>query len=65
MSTTCQAKYDFSPTGKGQLTLKVGDKFTIVSKTSKDWWTVRAASGELGLAPVSYLEVCEVAYLYL
>ena len=55
-STVCRAKYDFTPTGKGQLSLKIGDEFTIVSKASKDWWTVRSVSGELGLVPVAYLE---------
>ncbi len=59
-STVCRAKYDFASAGKGQLTLKVGDEFTIVNKTSTDWWTVRSTSGKLGLAPVAYLELSQV-----
>ena len=56
-----RAKYDFSPTGRGQLTLKVGDVFTIVNKTNEDWWMVRSAGGELGLAPATYLEAHQVS----
>ena len=58
--THYQAKYDYEATGKGQLNIKVGDKFVLVSKTGDEWWTVRSSDGNLGLVPASYLEPFEV-----
>ena len=58
--THYQAKYDFEATGKGQLSIKVGEKFVLVSKTGDEWWTVRSSDGNLGLVPASYLEPFEV-----
>jgi hypothetical protein len=56
-----RAIYDFSSKDKGVLSIRNGDQFTLVSKTNDDWWTVRTASGERGLAPVTYLEACPVS----
>ena len=58
--THYQAKYDFEATGKGQLNIKVGEKFVLVTKTGDEWWTVRSSDGNLGLVPASYLEPFEV-----
>lgn len=55
-----KAVYDFSSQDEGVLSFKVGDRFTLVSKTNDDWWTVRTGSGENGLAPITYLEACPV-----
>jgi hypothetical protein len=55
-----KALYDFSGSGEGVLKFKKGDQFTLVSKTSADWWMVRAPSGEKGLVPVNYVGACEV-----
>ena len=58
--TRYRAKYDFVASGKGMLTIKVGDRFTLVSKTNDDWLTVKSAAGDMGLAPASYLEAVQV-----
>ena len=60
-----KAVFDFDSTGKGILSFKKGDRFTLVSKTNEDWWSVRSASGESGLAPITYLEACPVSATYL
>jgi len=58
MSTAVQyrARYDFVASGKGMLSFKLGDQFSLVSKTSDSWWTVKSAAGDMGLAPASYLQ---------
>ena len=56
-----KALYDFSGSGEGVLNFKKGDQFTLVSKTSADWWMVRSPSGEKGLVPVNYIGACEVS----
>ena len=58
--THYQAKYEYEAAGKGQLSVTVGEKFILVSKTGDDWWTVRSSDGNLGLVPASYLEPSEV-----
>ena len=52
-----KAKYDFESTRDGTLSFKTGDQFSLVRKTSMDWWMVRSMSGDTGLAPTTYLEV--------
>ena len=56
-----KAIFDFTSTGDGILSFKVGEQFTLVSKTNENWWLVRSPSGEKGLAPISYLEACPVS----
>lgn len=56
-----KAKYDFQATDKTMLSFRVADQFSLVRKTSKDWWIVRSTSGEEGLAPANYLGVYEVS----
>lgn len=56
-----RAVYEFSSADEGVLSFKSGDQFTLVSKTNKDWWTVRSISGERGMAPITYLEACPVS----
>ena len=62
MSTAVQyrAKYDFVASGKGMLSFKLGDQFSLVSKTSDSWWTVKSAAGDMGLAPANYLQPAPV-----
>ena len=55
-----QARFEFSSTGHGVLSFHPGDQFTLVSKADTNWWKVRSANGETGLAPMSYLEPCLV-----
>ena len=55
-----KAKYDFEATGDGMLSFKARDQFSLVRKTNTDWWTVRSMSGEVGMVPVTYLEVYQV-----
>ncbi len=52
-----KAKYDYKASVEGTLSFKTGDQFSLVRKTSNDWWTVRSMSGDTGLAPVSYIQV--------
>ena len=52
-----KAKYDFVASGDGMLSFKTADQFSLVRKTNNDWWMVRSMSGDIGLAPVAYLEV--------
>lgn len=58
-----RATFGFVSTGEGILSFKVGEQFTLVSKTDEHWWRVRSPSGEQGLAPISYLEACPVSPL--
>ena len=58
-----KALYDFTGSGEGVLSFKKGDQFTLVSKTSVDWWTMRSPSGEKGLVPMNYVGACEVGVL--
>lgn len=53
-----KAKFDFQATGEGQLSFKKADQFSLVRKTNNDWWTLRSMGGDVGLAPVNYIEVC-------
>ena len=58
-----KALYDFKATGDGMLSFKIGDRFTLVSKSNVDWWVMRSPSGERGLVPVNYVGACEVSCL--
>lgn len=59
-----RAVYEFNSTDEGVLSFKSGDQFTLVSKTNESWWSVRSASGEKGLAPITYLEACPVSLVF-
>ncbi len=56
-----RAQFAFQSTGAGVLSLAVGDQVALISKTDANWWKVRSASGDEGLAPISYLEACPVS----
>jgi len=51
-----KAMYNFNATADNMLSFKTGDQFSLVRKTSNDWWTVRSMSGDTGLAPVNHLQ---------
>ena len=59
-----RAQFAFQSTGDGVLSLSVGDQVSLISKTDANWWKVRASSGEVGLAPITYLEACPVRVSY-
>lgn len=53
-----EAKYDYNDETETLLSLKRGDKFYIVDKTSANWWAARRLEdNELGYVPSSYVEV--------
>ena len=55
-----QAQFQYVSTAEGVLSFSPGQQFTLLSQMDANWWKVRSASGETGLAPISYLESCPV-----
>ncbi|KXJ28381.1 actin cytoskeleton-regulatory complex protein sla1 [Exaiptasia diaphana] len=52
-----EAKYDYNDDTETLLSLKRGDKFYIVDKTSANWWAARRLEdNELGYVPSSYVQ---------
>lgn len=52
------AMYDFDADGEDELSVKEGEKLTVIDKEGSDeWWKCRNASGHEGVVPASYLEV--------
>lgn len=49
--------YDFEADGEDGLTVKEGEKLTVLDKEeSDDWWKCRNSKGKEGVVPASYLE---------
>jgi len=48
------AKYDFTPSGPGQLTLNKGDKVCVLGENG-EWCKGKAESGDIGWIPRSYI----------
>ena len=54
---TVLALYDFNADGEDELTVKEGDKLTVLEKDSEEWWNCKNVEGVEGVVPASYLEV--------
>jgi len=57
------ALYDFNADGEDELTVKEGERLTILEKDGEEWWKCRNAKGVEGVVPASYLEVGSVIVL--
>lgn len=51
------ALYDFNADGEDELTVKEGEKLTILERDGEEWWKCRNTKGLEGVVPASYLEV--------
>lgn len=52
------AAYDFDADGEDELSVKEGERLTIIDREgSEEWWKCRNAKGQEGVVPASYLEV--------
>lgn len=55
------AIYDFDADGDDELTVKEGEKITVLDREgSEEWWKCRNDAGKEGVVPASYLEVSPV-----
>ncbi len=56
-----EALYDFDATETGELSMKKGDRLTIVNRTDQNWWTGKhTKTGKIGLIPKPYVKVLEI-----
>ena len=53
---THRGLYDFVSKDPNMLSFKKGDLFSVVSKSSNGWTTVKNERGEKGMVPDTYLE---------
>jgi len=53
-ATVAEATYPYTATVEGQLTMVQGEVFTVLD-ASGNWWKLRNASGQEGVAPSNYL----------
>lgn len=51
--------YDFSADAADELQVKAGDHVTVIDREGDEWWKCRNASGEEGVIPALYIDVCE------
>ncbi|KAG8908104.1 cytoskeletal protein binding protein, partial [Tulasnella sp. 408] len=49
--------YDFEAEGDDELTVKEGERLTILDKEDDEWWKCRNWTGNEGIVPASYLEI--------
>ncbi|KAF0989461.1 hypothetical protein HZS_3230 [Henneguya salminicola] len=56
-SYTHEAVYDYTADEDNELSFEEGEKFTIIEKTDKDWWTVTNSTGITGLVPSNYVKL--------
>lgn len=51
------ALFDYGAVEDGELSLKDGERYTILQKDPTGWWVLQNMSGKKGFAPANYLEV--------
>jgi hypothetical protein len=48
--------YDYTASGKTQLSIKEGQTFEFLDVINEHWWSMRChQSGKVGLVPITYL----------
>lgn len=56
-SSAAVALYDFNADGEDELSVKEGERLTVLEKDGDEWWKCRNAQGVEGVVPASYIEV--------
>ena len=49
--------YDYHSNEDDEVTVNKGQKFTLLQTFDDDWWLIRTANGNEGLAPSNYLQL--------
>eukprot|EP00048_Salpingoeca_helianthica_P016133 m.230614 g.230614 ORF g.230614 m.230614 type:complete len:406 (+) comp18099_c0_seq1:72-1289(+) len=53
---TVKALYPYAAQNSGEVTLEVGELYTVLDTSDASWWRVKSAEGSEGYAPSNYLE---------